>query len=91
VILPLTTTSDRAPVELVRYPKSDILDEARPVLVIMAESLQALQSQMALLDCEIATRARADPIAKRLMAIPGVGPVVATALVAVDRRGRGPT
>jgi len=43
---------------------------------------------------EIATRAKADPAAKRLMTIPGIGPVVATALVALAppastfRRGR---
>jgi transposase len=56
--------------------------------------LQALQCQIALLDREIATRAKADPVAKRLMTIPGVGPVVATALVALTpaastfKRGR---
>jgi transposase len=70
-------------VELVRDPASDIPDEARPVLVIMADSFQALQSQIALLDREIATRAKVDPVAKRLMTIPCVGPVVATALVAL--------
>lgn len=70
-------------VDLVQDPTSDIPDEARPVLVIMAESLQALQSQITLLDREIAARAKADPVAKRLMTIPGVGPVVATALVAL--------
>ncbi|VWX48296.1 IS110 family transposase [Novosphingobium sp. 9U] len=70
-------------VDLVQDPTSDIPDEARPVLVIMAESFQALQSQITLLDREIAARAKADPVAKRLMTIPGVGPVVATALVAL--------
>src|SRR6202008_4277573 len=68
--------------------------EARPILAVIAESLQALQSRIALLDREIASRAKADPVAKRLMTIPGVGPVIATALVALApaassfRRGR---
>jgi transposase len=81
-------------VEIVREPSSDIPAEARPVLTVIAESLQALQSQIAVLDCEIAARAKADRVAKRLMTIPGVGPVVATALVALApaatpfRRGR---
>lgn len=81
-------------VEIVGDPTSDIPREARPVLAIMAQSLQALQAQIVLLDREIAARAKADPVAKRLMTIPGVGPVVATALVALApaastfRRGR---
>lgn len=70
-------------VEIVGDPGSDIPTEARPVLAVIAESLQALQSQIALLDREIAARAKADPVAKRLMTIPGVGPVVATATVAL--------
>jgi transposase len=46
------------------------------------------------LDREIAARAKVNPVAKRLMTIPGVGPIVATALVAlappasIFRRGR---
>lgn len=81
-------------VEIVHEPSSNIPAEARPVLAVIAESLQALQSQIAVLDREIAARAKADPVAKRLMTIPGVGPVVATALVALApaastfRRGR---
>lgn len=70
-------------VEIVGDSASDIPTEARPVLAVIAESLQALQSQIALLDREIAARAKADPVAKRLMTIPGVGPVVATAMVAL--------
>jgi transposase len=70
-------------VDIVREPSSDIPAEARPVLAVITESLQALQSQIAVLDREIAARAKADPVAKRLMTIPGVGPVVATALVAL--------
>jgi transposase len=64
------------------------------VLTVIAQSLQTLQAQIALLDCEIANRAKADPVTKRLMTIPGVGPVTATALVALApaastfRRGR---
>ncbi|GHH25160.1 IS110 family transposase [Sphingomonas glacialis] len=81
-------------VEIVVDPTTDVPSEARPVLAVIAESLKALQSQIALLDREIASRAKADPVAKRLMTIPGVGPVIATALVALApaastfRRGR---
>lgn len=80
-------------VDIVNDPASDIPAEARRVLAVIAESLQALQSQIVFLDREITSRARADPVAKRLMTIPGVGPVTATALVALApagsfRRGR---
>ena len=53
------------------------------MLAVIAESLQAMQVQIALLDREIASRAKADPVAKRLMTILGVGPVIATALAAL--------
>lgn len=81
-------------IEMVSDPTSDIPAQARPVLVVIAQGLEALQVQIALLDREIASRAKADPVAKRLMTIPGVGPVIATALVALApaastfRRGR---
>jgi len=81
-------------VEIVGDPTSDIPAEARPVLVVIAQGLQALQAQIALLDREIAARAKADPVAQRLMTVSGIGPVIATALVALApaastfRRGR---
>lgn len=80
--------------EIVRDPTSDIPAQARPILMVIAQGLETLQAQIAVLDREIASRAKADPVAKRLMTIPGVGPVIATALVALApaastfRRGR---
>lgn len=68
---------------IVRDPSSDIPAQARPILMVIVQSLEALQQQIAVLDREISRRAKADPTAKRLMTIPGVGPVIATALVAV--------
>src|ERR1700709_2241844 len=70
-------------VAIVRAPTSDVPAEARPVLAIIAGSLEAHQAQIALLDREIAQRAKDDAVARRLMTIPGVGPVIATALVAL--------
>lgn len=81
-------------IDLVADPQADLPAEARPVLVVIADSLQAIQARISVLDHEIAARAQADPVAKRLMTIPGVGPVVATAMVALApdastfRRGR---
>jgi transposase len=81
-------------ISIISDPASDIPAQARPVLVVIAQGLETLQRQIALLDREIASRAKADPTAKRLMTIPGVGPVIATALMALApaastfRRGR---
>jgi transposase len=67
---------------------------ARPILQGLIEMLQALDDRIAGLDREIAQRAKEDETARRLMTIPGVGPVTATALAALAppaetfRRGR---
>jgi transposase len=57
--------------------------EARLPLEVLAESLQALEARIAALDAEIAARAKSNEEARRLMTIPGIGPVIATALVAL--------
>jgi transposase len=61
---------------------------------MLIETLHRLDEQIAHLDCEIARRAKEDETARRLMTIPGVGPVTAVALAAlappaeVFKRGR---
>ena len=45
--------------------------------------LRVLRVEITALDAEIAARAKRDVIARRLMTIPGVGPVIATALEAL--------
>jgi transposase len=56
---------------------------ARPVLAAMLEMLAELDRRIAMLDREIAKRAREDETARRLMTIPGIGPITATALAAL--------
>jgi len=56
---------------------------ARPILQGLIEMLQALDDRIAGVDREIAQRAKEDETARRLMTIPGVGPVTATALAAL--------
>jgi transposase len=46
-------------IEMVGDPTSDVPAQARPVLVVIAESLQALQAQIVHLDREFASRAKA--------------------------------
>jgi transposase len=58
-------------------------DAAQTALRGLVQTLRALDEQMAELDREIARRARKDETARRLMTIPGIGPVTAAALAAL--------
>jgi len=55
----------------------------RSVCTVLLESLALLDRQIAALDKEIVRRAREDEIARRLMTIPGIGPITATAITAL--------
>jgi transposase len=58
-------------------------DAAQPALQALVEAMRALEAQIAVLDREIALRAKEDGTARRLMTIPGIGPVTAAALTAL--------
>ena len=64
-------------------PACSLPPSAREVFLVMIESIRALDERVRLLDREIARRAREDETARRLMTIPGIGPVTATALLAL--------
>ena len=55
---------------------------ARELLVLQVEHLRAIERRIADLDGRLLQQARNDEAARRLTAIPGVGPVIATAMVA---------
>ena len=55
---------------------------ARTCLVALSIQLEALREQIRILDKRILGWQRNDEMAKRLVAVPGVGPALATALVA---------
>ena len=67
---------------------------ARDMLRVMIDLLDTLRAKTAQLDKEISRRAREDEMARRLMTIPGIGPIAATAIAALAppmatfRRGR---
>ena len=56
---------------------------ARPILKMLIETLHRLDEQIARLDREVAERAKTDATARRLMTVPGIGPVTAVALTAL--------
>ena len=67
----------------VEDPAEPIPEIARPVLQMLIETLHRLDEQIAGLDREVAQRAKENETARRLMTIPGVGPVTAVALAAL--------
>jgi transposase len=76
--------------EVVADPADDRLPEvARACLAALGNQLRALKAQILEFDRRIIAWHRSNATSKRLDAIPGVGPALATALVAsiADRRG----
>jgi hypothetical protein len=64
-------------------PSCALPQGARDAFLAMIASIKALDEQIVLLDREIAQRAKEDPAARRLMTIPGIGPITATAILAL--------
>jgi transposase len=57
-------------------------------LAALARQWRELERQIAAMDKQLESEARADPLARRLMTIPGVGPVTAHAVIAAVGDGR---
>jgi len=70
-------------IEQVEDPSSSIPEAARCCLTLLVEALRRLEDQVRELDAEITARAKADETAHRLMSVPGIGPLIATALEAL--------
>ena len=58
-------------------------EAARAMFRVMLDLLDSLNGKIADLDKEIARRAREDEVSRRLMTIPGIGPISATAIAAL--------
>jgi len=67
----------------VEDPNASLPESARAILKILIETFTALEEQIKKLDAEINRRSKADPATRRLMTIPGVGPIAATAIIAL--------
>lgn len=57
-------------------------ESVRAVLAPLAKQIGAFDKQLAMIDGDLVAAAKADEKTKRLMTIPGIGPVIATAIVA---------
>ena len=68
------------PLEKKRWP---LPEAARAMFQLMLELLAGLDGKITDLDKEIARRAREDEVSRRLMTVPGIGPISATAIAAL--------
>jgi transposase len=67
---------------------ADLSDLAREVFAALVNQLRDLETRIEALDQRLAAICRKDDACRRLAALPGVGPVIATALVASVDDGR---
>src|SRR3954452_14743130 len=79
-VFPQGITHADAVIAHVEDPDAAVPESARAVLNVLIGTFQALEAQIQALDAEITQRAKADPVARRLMTIPGIGPIAATAI-----------
>ena len=68
---------------VIKEPRCELPQEARSILHVLIALLKDLGEKITMLDREIAKRANEDPVARRLMSIPGIGPIIATAIAAL--------
>ncbi len=67
----------------VEDPGFTIPEAARSCLMRLVTMLRGLQDEVGALDREIVARAKSDDAARRLMTVPGIGPLIATAIEAL--------
>lgn len=82
-VIPQGITHAETLISYVNDPNTSVPESARSILKVLIDTFNALELQIRGLDTEIARRSKADPTAQRLMTIPGVGPVTATAILAL--------
>ena len=88
-IFPQGITHVATLVALVEVVRSSLPKNVRIILKPLIDTFTALEEQIAVLDAEINQRSKTDPTARRLMTIPGVGPIVATAIAALTPAAQG--
>ena len=64
----------------VEVPEGTLPADAIPTLKVLVAALSHLKAEIGKLDAEIARRAKENDVARRLMTVPGIGPLIATAI-----------
>ncbi len=79
-IVPQGASNAARLIALVEDPESELPTDAVPTLKALIAALAHLEAEIAKLDTEIARRAKENDVARRLMTVPGIGPLIATAI-----------
>ncbi|MFZ3584247.1 IS110 family transposase [Loktanella sp. DJP18] len=67
-------------IAIVEDPESGLPADAIPTLKVLVAALSHLKTEIGKLDAEIACRAKENDVARRLMTVPGIGTLIATAI-----------
>jgi transposase len=79
-IVPQGAANAERLVAIVEDPDSCLPADAIATLKVLVAALAHLETEIGTLDAEIARRAKENEVARRLMTIPGIGPLIATAI-----------
>jgi transposase len=82
-VVPKGATHVPTLIDQIEDPNCQLPESARTIFKVLISNLKSLDENIAVLDVEIGRRSKEDPVARRLMTIPGVGPITATAIVAL--------
>ena len=66
-------------IAIIEDPDSGLPADAIATLDVLVAALRHLEAEIGKLDAEISRRAKDNEVARRLMTIPGIGPLIATA------------
>lgn len=67
-------------IAIVEDPDSGLPADARATLKVLVAALAQLETKIGKLDAEITRWAKENKVARRLMTVPGIGPLIATAI-----------
>ncbi len=67
-------------IAIIEDPGCDLPADAIPTLKVLVATLGQLETEIGKLDTEITRRAKENDVARRLMTVPGIGPLIATAI-----------
>ena len=67
-------------IAIVESPESGLPADAIATMRVLVSTLTHLEEEIGKLDTEIARRAKENEVARRLMTVPGIGPLIATAI-----------
>lgn len=79
-IVPQGAANTARLIAIVDDPDSGLPADAIATPKVLVSTLTHLEAEIGKLDAEIARRAKENEVARRLMTVPGIGPLIATAI-----------